>query len=220
MKRNPTPPLAQPSLFTTESVPTVLPPPKTPRPRAAAKLTPVAAPITTATKTADAKIAKTNLVPKPASKAIPVTEAAVKTKAVPKSASPVKAATVTKSAPAKPVAKTVSPGRTAPVKAAASRAKPKIAKTNPRPKTSSSAAQAVRVVNEPVFEGGMLWKMSGRNGVAYIKDAALAGELLAIDPKKLAQAAMAVYYDKKGKAFAWQVRFDTERWEEVMRRLG
>ena len=62
--------------------------------------------------------------------------------------------------------------------------------------------------------------MSGKNGVAYIKDAVLAGELLAVDPKKLAQTAMAVYYDKKGKPFAWQVRFDTDRWEEVMKRLA
>jgi hypothetical protein len=62
--------------------------------------------------------------------------------------------------------------------------------------------------------------MSGRNGVAYVQDAALAGELLATDRRKLAQAAMAVYYDKKGKAFAWQVRFDTDRWDEVAQRLG
>ncbi len=87
--------------------------------------------------------------------------------------------------------------------------------TKPKP-----APEAVRVVNAPVFVGGELWRMSGRNGVAYIKDAALAGELLATDPKNLAKAAMAVYYDRKGKAFAWQVRFDTDRWDEVMRRLG
>ena len=62
--------------------------------------------------------------------------------------------------------------------------------------------------------------MAGRHGVAYVKDAALAGELLATEPKNLAKAAMAVYYDRKGKAFAWQVRFDTDRWEEVAKRLG
>jgi len=62
--------------------------------------------------------------------------------------------------------------------------------------------------------------MSGRHGVAYVRDAALAGELLATDPRNLGKMAMAVYYDRKGKAFAWQVRFDTDRWEEVVRRMG
>lgn len=85
---------------------------------------------------------------------------------------------------------------------------------------SKPASEPVRVVAEPVLAGGSLWKMSGRNGVAYVRDAALAGELLRTDLKNLTRAAMAVYYDKKGRAFAWQVRFDTERWEEVVKRLG
>ena len=67
---------------------------------------------------------------------------------------------------------------------------------------------------------GELWRMAGRHGVAYVKDAALAGELLATDPKNLVKEAMAVYYDRRGRAFAWQVRFDTGRWDEVMRRLA
>jgi hypothetical protein len=95
----------------------------------------------------------------------------------------------------------------------------KSVKTNSERKPAA-VSHTVKVVNEPVLEGGALWKMSGKNGVAYIKDAAVAGELLATEPKNLAKRAMAVYYDKKGKAFAWQVRFDTDRWEEVMRRLG
>lgn len=81
-------------------------------------------------------------------------------------------------------------------------------------------AEPVRVVPESILGSGAVWKMSGKHGVAYVKDAALAGELLATDPRNLAKAAMAVYYDKKGKAFAWQVRFDTDRWEEVMKRLA
>ncbi len=81
-------------------------------------------------------------------------------------------------------------------------------------------AEPVRVVPETLLTSGAVWKMSGKHGVAYVKDAALAGELLATDPKHLARAAMAVYYDKKGKAFAWQVRFDTDRWDEVMKRLA
>lgn len=67
---------------------------------------------------------------------------------------------------------------------------------------------------------GHAWKMSGKHAVAYLRCAALASELLATDTRHLAKAAMAVYYDRKGKAFAWQVRFDTERWEEVTGRLG
>ena len=62
--------------------------------------------------------------------------------------------------------------------------------------------------------------MAGRHGVAYVRNAALAGELLATEPKNLVREAMAVYYDKKGRAIAWQVRFDTDRWDEVRRRLG
>ena len=72
---------------------------------------------------------------------------------------------------------------------------------------------------EPCLAQGKLWKMSGRHGVAFVHNAVLAGELLQTDPKNVTQAAMAVYYDKKGRAFAWQVRFDTNRWEEVTRRL-
>lgn len=92
----------------------------------------------------------------------------------------------------------------------------KSAKTNLRPKPPAPA----RVVAESVFERGSLWKMNGKSGAAYVKDAALACELLATDAKKLAKSAMAVYYDKKGKAFAWQVRFDLDRWDEVLHRLA
>ena len=87
-------------------------------------------------------------------------------------------------------------------------------------KKTSPVSDSPRVAPESVLAAGRLWKMSGRHGVAYVQDPALAGELLAIDPKNLARAAMAVYYDKKGRAFAWQVRFDTERWEDLMKRLG
>jgi hypothetical protein len=66
---------------------------------------------------------------------------------------------------------------------------------------------------------GQLWRMSGRHGVAYLSDVTLAGELLQIDPKQVSQTAMATYYDKKGRAFAWQVRFDTARWAEMEERL-
>ena len=88
--------------------------------------------------------------------------------------------------------------------------------------TKKSAARvqpAVRPIPLISAAHGSLWRMSGRHGVAYVRDAALAGELLATDPRNLGKMAMAVYYDRKGKAFAWQVRFDTDRWEEVVRRM-
>ena len=62
--------------------------------------------------------------------------------------------------------------------------------------------------------------MSGKHAVAYVRDAGLAGELLATEPRYLAKSAMAVYYDRKGRPFAWQVRFDSARWEEVLGRLA
>ena len=89
-----------------------------------------------------------------------------------------------------------------------------------RTRTAGKRSAPAPAVSVSECAGGRLWKMSGRSGVAYVQDAALAGELLQTDFKNLARAAMAVYYDKKGRAFAWQVRFDAARWEEVMRRLG
>jgi hypothetical protein len=90
-------------------------------------------------------------------------------------------------------------------------------KTTSKPKP---APAPVRSIPESCLASGKMWKMAGRHGVAYVQNAALAGELLQTDPKNLARSAMAVYYDRKGRAFAWQVRFDTERWEEVIKRLG
>ncbi len=103
----------------------------------------------------------------------------------------------------------------------AAKTKPVTRKTiRPEQKKAPSRVESARVIPESILAAGKLWKMSGRHGVAYVQDAALAGELLATDPKNLPKAAMAVYYDKKGRAFAWQVRFDTERWEDLVKRLG
>lgn len=106
--------------------------------------------------------------------------------------------------------------------AAATKAAPKPAAKTTKTAQRGAAEKAERVRAEaalPVASGGALWKMSGKNGVAFVRDAALAGELLGIEPKKLASAAMAVYHDKKGRPFAWQVRFDSARWDEIVRRL-
>ena len=116
------------------------------------------------------------------------------------------------------------PRAAAPVKAAA----PAKAPVTPKPviKTPAKAAPApARAVAETpatyfTGEGGRAWRMSGKHAVAYVRDAGLAGELLATEPRHLAKSAMAVYYDRKGRPFAWQVRFDSARWEEVLGRLA
>ena len=66
---------------------------------------------------------------------------------------------------------------------------------------------------------GRAWRMSGKHAVAYVHTAALASELLGAEPRQVAGSAMAVYYDRKGRPFAWQFRFDTARWAEVTGRL-
>ena len=66
---------------------------------------------------------------------------------------------------------------------------------------------------------GAVWRMSGKHSVAYVSAAALACELLGVDTKRLAERAMAVYCDKKGRAFAWQIRFDAEQWDAMVRRM-
>lgn len=87
-------------------------------------------------------------------------------------------------------------------------------------KAAVPAPSAVRLERELLLEGGMLWRMSGRHAVAYVQNASLACALLSVESRHLARHAMAVYYDKKGRAIAWQVRFDTQHWDDVLRRLG
>ncbi len=128
-----------------------------------------------------------------------------------------------------------------PVKASPSEAAPAlaVAPRKPAPATKSASKTSktisvravspspapVRVVAETpatyfTGAGGRAWRMSGKHAVAYVGNAILAGELLATEPRHLAKSAMAVYYDRKGKPFAWQLRFDTARWEEVVGRLA
>lgn len=95
-----------------------------------------------------------------------------------------------------------------------------VKKTIPVKAAAPALPAPVRVLAETTGAGGRAWRISSRYAIAYLKDAALAGELLATEPRGLAAAAMAVYYDRKGKAFAWQVRFDATRWDEVVGRLG
>ena len=101
---------------------------------------------------------------------------------------------------------------------------PKVAVKSAPKSAAKSAPPTPRVVAETpatYFAGvaGRAWRMSGKHAVAYVHTAALAGELLATEPRQVAGSAMAVYYDRKGRAFAWQFRFDTTRWAEVTGRL-
>jgi len=125
-----------------------------------------------------------------------------------------------------PAAKTPA-SKTPPVKTSAPKA---VAKTPapkaPAPKTAGtkSAPPAPKVIAETpatYFTGaaGRAWRMSGKHAVAYVHTAALASELLGAEPRQVAGSAMAVYYDRKGRPFAWQFRFDTARWAEVTGRL-
>ena len=115
-------------------------------------------------------------------------------------------------APAKPIAVKPAPAKPAPAKPAVAVKAPAAPKAPPRIIAETPAAY---------FAGaaGRAWRMSGKHAVAYVHTAALAGELLATEPRRVAGAAMAVYYDRKGRPFAWQFRFDTARWAEVTGRL-
>ncbi len=120
---------------------------------------------------------------------------------------PAAVATAVKPAPIKPLPKKLPAVKPAAVKAAA---------TKP-----ASAPKAVAETPATYFTGaaGRAWRMSGKHAVAYVHTAALAGELLATEPRQVAGSAMAVYYDRKGRPFAWQFRFDAARWAEVTGRL-
>ena len=83
-----------------------------------------------------------------------------------------------------------------------------------------------------------MWKDGARRGIAYVENVeiaervmALCGERGAANPFILAgrnggkkpvlpPGAMAVYADKKGKPFAWQITFPLRDWEAVTALVG
>ena len=162
--------------------------------------------------------------PKRAPRPAPVKAAAPEAapvKAVPSKAAPAKTEPPVKAAPAK----AAPPFKAAPAKAAPVKTAPVKAARKIPVQAAPSRPVPVRAVAETpaayfAGEGGRAWRMSGKHAVAYVRDAGLAGELLATEPRHLAKSAMAVYYDRKGRPFAWQVRFDSARWEEVLGRLA
>ena len=99
--------------------------------------------------------------------------------------------------------------------------KPAPAKKSPAVKLPEKPAATIAETPATYFTGaaGRAWRMSGKHAVAYVHTAALASELLQTEPRRVAGSAMAVYYDRKGRPFAWQFRFDTARWAEVTGRL-
>lgn len=96
---------------------------------------------------------------------------------------------------------------------------PKAAAKTPAPKAAPPAVVAETPSTYFAGTAGRAWRMSGKHAVAYVHTAALASELLGAEPRQVAGSAMAVYYDRKGRPFAWQFRFDTARWAEVTGRL-
>jgi len=73
---------------------------------------------------------------------------------------------------------------------------------------------------ETVLSMGWMWRMASGYAVAYVTNADIACELLGTSRRSLDQRAMAYYTDRKGKTYAWQVSFRSERWDEVARRLS
>lgn len=68
-----------------------------------------------------------------------------------------------------------------------------------------------------------IWKLNGRRGIAYVEGKERAEQVMALcgntSERKLPDAAMAEYRDRKGRAFAWQIPFDLSRWDIVSEAL-
>ena len=96
------------------------------------------------------------------------------------------------------------------------------AKSHPVAARSSKADPPTRAVvdAETVLSMGRMWRMASGYAVAYVTNADVACDILGSSRRSLDQNAMAYYTDRKGKTYAWQVSFRSERWDEVARRLG
>jgi hypothetical protein len=84
-----------------------------------------------------------------------------------------------------------------------------------------------------VKTASLIWKDGTRRGIAYVEGREIAEQVMEIagrrtrsaePPRRTAAAndveaaltgAMAVYADKRGKPFAWQIPFDMRCWEAV-----
>lgn len=72
-----------------------------------------------------------------------------------------------------------------------------------------------------------LWRDGTRRGIAYVEDRSVAEQMLGAAGHRLRAAvdgvpegAMAVYLDRRGRPFAWQISFDIGHWERVAALVG
>lgn len=85
----------------------------------------------------------------------------------------------------------------------------------------------------------LLWKDGTRRGIAYVEEREVAEQVLAAAgravpapvgdgkrrgavsaPEAVPEGAMAVYLDRRGRPFAWQIPFDIGRWERIAALVG
>jgi hypothetical protein len=85
-----------------------------------------------------------------------------------------------------------------------------------RPKSALPTA-----VVEPVtiLPHGRMWRMATGSSVVYVTDPTLACTLLGATRHNLNRLAMAIYTDRKGRTFAWQIRIATTQWQTVAKSL-
>lgn len=71
-----------------------------------------------------------------------------------------------------------------------------------------------------------IWKDGARRGIAYVEDRVVAEQVLcAAGCQKrraggMPEGAMAVYLDRRGRPFAWQIPFDIGNWERIAALVG
>ena len=63
-----------------------------------------------------------------------------------------------------------------------------------------------------------IWKLNGRRGIVYVEGKGTAERVLGLCGEEIANLsdrAMAIYSDRRGRAFAWQIPFDLTQWDTV-----
>ncbi len=76
-----------------------------------------------------------------------------------------------------------------------------------------------------------IWKTGTRRGIVYVEGKERAERVIAaarraeqtfasLPTEKILPGSMAVYSDKKGRPFAWQITFDIKCWSDVIAAAG
>ena len=77
-----------------------------------------------------------------------------------------------------------------------------------------------------------VWKVGTRRGIAYVEGREMAEQIASLTGRVLpppitvrktnadAGSVMAIYTDRKGKAFAYQIVFDLSNWDKITSMLG